>query len=154
MMEKCGICKASDAKYKCPKCGVKYCSLICYKDVAKHQDPAGSGGDEQAYHDEAKSQPPSTAKNPLGSPKWSKIFSEAPELQELLQYNTVKFHLSKVYRILNSEAADSNESMNSEMKRQLAVDYLNTLRYGGIHYNEAIEEFCQISLERLKEKQI
>ncbi|AQZ16958.1 HIT1 (YJR055W) [Zygosaccharomyces parabailii] len=148
MVEKCGICEAEDAKYKCPKCGVKYCSLACYKDTIKHQDPTEGDRDEQIHHIESKK----ASENSLASPKWSKIFSETPELQRLLQYNTVKFHLAKVYRILCGESLDSNESgMNSEMKRQLAVDYLNTLRYGGIHYNEAIEEFCGISLARLEQ---
>lgn len=148
--DKCGICHDNDAKYKCPKCEIKYCSLTCYKDETKHQDPVNSidQKEERKKKDENLTEP--TGLPQLASTEYSKIYSENPEIRELLKYNTVKFHLSKVYRILCSNVADSNESnMNSETKRQLAVDYLNTLRYGGIHYNEAIEEFCQLSLSKL-----
>ncbi|RMY98231.1 hypothetical protein D0860_08545 [Hortaea werneckii] len=30
----CGICTASESKYKCPVCSLRYCSLACYK---RHQ---------------------------------------------------------------------------------------------------------------------
>lgn len=148
--EKCGICHDNDAKYKCPKCGIKYCSLACYKDESRHKDPVDPINQEEEQKDKTENPTNSTDPPRLASTEYSKLYSETPEIQELLKYNTVKFHLSKVYRILCSDVADPNESnMNSEMKRQLAVDYLNTLRYGGIHYNEAIEEFCQISLSKL-----
>jgi hypothetical protein len=29
----CQICQERSAPYKCPKCQIKYCSLICYRDV-------------------------------------------------------------------------------------------------------------------------
>ncbi|CDO92337.1 unnamed protein product [Kluyveromyces dobzhanskii CBS 2104] len=74
-------------------------------------------------------------------------------MRELLRHNTVKFHLDKVYKILNvnSGSGPSDSSMTLDMKRELAMDYLNTLRTGGIHCNEAIEEFCQIFLELLRD---
>lgn len=150
-VEKCGICCENDAKYKCPKCGLRYCSLACYKDKSRHKDPVDPTDDKQKEEQKQNEDTTRSTERPqLVSSEWRKVYSETPEIQDLLKYNTVKFHLSKVHRILSSEVADPNESnMNSEMKKQLAVDYLNTLRYGGIHYNEAIEEFCQISLSKL-----
>ncbi|KAH9202267.1 hypothetical protein LQ764DRAFT_222426 [Zygosaccharomyces rouxii] len=125
--EKCGICHDNDAKYKCPKCGIKYCSLTCYKDEARHKDPVDST-DQKEEQIGKNEKPANSAKPPqLASPEYSKIYTETPEIQELLKYNTVKFHLSKVHRILSSEVADPNESnMNNEMKRQLAIRW-NTL---------------------------
>ncbi len=29
----CQICQEKSAPYKCPKCQIRYCSLICYRDV-------------------------------------------------------------------------------------------------------------------------
>lgn len=138
----CGICQEKPAKYKCPKCSVKYCSLACYKDTERHKD------------DEAK-----TAETTVDATSKDVIEVEdqdllqlTPELKELLRYNTVKFHLGKVYRILKTDISDTSDpsfAMTTDMKRQLAIDYLNTLRYGGIHHNEAIEEFCEHALKLL-----
>ncbi|CAI2381108.1 unnamed protein product [Moneuplotes crassus] len=30
-VEKCQICTENEFKYKCPKCAITYCSLVCYK---------------------------------------------------------------------------------------------------------------------------
>lgn len=89
----------------------------------------------------------------FSSSKYYGVYNDSPELKELLRYNTVKFHLAKVHRILTTnihDPGDSSFQLDTESKRQLAVDYLNTLRFGGIHYNEAIEEFCQIALQKLE----
>ncbi|QLQ82652.1 hypothetical protein HG537_0H04150 [Torulaspora globosa] len=135
----CGICHEKPAKYKCPKCCVKYCSLACYKDTDRHKDnePKIADTTVEATRD-------STSVEDEDS------LQLTPELKELLRYNTVKFHLGKVYRILKTDVGDNSDgscAMTTDMKRQLAIDYLNTLRYGGIHHNEAIEEFCEHSLK-------
>ena len=33
---KCFVCSGETPKYHCPRCGVHYCSLVCYKD-SKHE---------------------------------------------------------------------------------------------------------------------
>ncbi|QLL34581.1 hypothetical protein HG536_0G04430 [Torulaspora globosa] len=142
----CGICQEKPAKYRCPKCSVKYCSLACYKDTERHKD------------DEPKATEPTvdaTCKDVTKAEDGDSL-QLTPELKELLRYNTVKFHLGKVYRILKTDIGDTNDpsfAMTSDMKRQLAIDYLNTLRYGGIHHNEAIEEFCEHSLKLVNGQQ-
>ncbi|KAK5773900.1 Hit1p PWA37_003004 [Arxiozyma heterogenica] len=139
----CMICNVKESNYKCPKCGVLYCSLICYKDEIKH-----------VHNKETlTTKPTPEIDNPnkrLRNDTFRKIYEESPELQDLLRYNTVKFHLNKVYKIIT---ASNNSDLNTENKNQLASHYLNTLRYGGIHYNEAIEEFCQVALSRLDDTQ-
>lgn len=144
--ELCGICHVNTAKYKCPKCSVKYCSLICYKDEERHRDPQETSETNSGTEGEEEKRAQSS--------KEETSLDLTPELKDLLRYNTVKFHLAKVYRILNTNIGDTSDAsfnMSTEMKKQLAIDYLNTLRYGGIHYNEAIEEFCQHSLKLVTE---
>lgn len=149
-VDKCAICHNNESKYRCPKCGIKYCSLACYKDESRHKDPVDTVDSKEQEQKEKEKEKETDNADSSASNEYPQVYSDTPEIQQLLKYNTVKFHLSKVYRILCSDVADTNElNMNSEMKRQLAVDYLNTLRYGGIHYNEAIEEFCQLSLSKL-----
>lgn len=153
---KCGICRGVDDKYKCPKCGVRYCSLKCYKDAAKHvhkeseQPRAGTEANVEVVNNDKIINSSLAMKKTLKTKAFDDIYQNSAELQELLKYNTVKFHLAKVYRILSSAVNDgSSGKMNSDLQKELAVNYLNTLRYGGIHYNEAIEEFCQILLDKL-----
>lgn len=144
--EQCGICQENPAKYRCPKCSVKYCSLACYKNTERHKDDEPKT--EETADDDQEDVRAGVNKTPLDL---------TPELKELLQYNTVKFHLGKVYRILKTDISDTSDpsfNMTTDMKRQLAIDYLNTLRYGGIHHNEAIEEFCEHSLKLISSKQI
>ena len=160
---KCNICKEEKSKYKCPKCGIRYCSLKCYKneelhnhskiDETKPSDEKNETGNDTEGGSEVKNTE-FTANNPqteLSTPKLNDIFQNTPQIQQLLKYNTVKFHLMKVYKILNSDVSGpGGYSTSKDLRRQLAVDYLNTLRYGGIHHNEAVEEFCQIFLEKLE----
>lgn len=141
---KCGICHEQPAKYRCPKCSVRYCSLACYKDIERHNDEQREPAEQAS---ENREELPSSTDKPT--------LNLSPELQELLRYNTVKFHLAKVYRILKADVGDSRDpsaNMTTDMKRQLAIDYLNTLRVGGIHHNEAIEEFCEHSLRFLEKE--
>lgn len=146
----CGICNDGVAKYKCPKCNVMYCSLKCYKDIEKHNHEKNTSmtesdfnGNNAVREDESDQ---TTKPNSLETKDLNDIYQSTPELKNLLKYNTVKFHLSKVYRILTT---DSGGDMTTDNKKHLAIEYLNTLRYGGIHYNEAIEEFCQICIRKL-----
>lgn len=138
------ICNLEESNYKCPKCGVLYCSLVCYKNEAKHVHNVETLVTKQ-------SPKKTNSIKTLNNDKFRKVYEESPQLKELLRYNTVKFHLNKVYKIIT---AGNNGDLNTESKKQLASDYLNTLRYGGIHYNEAIEEFCQITLSKLKDTQL
>ena len=140
----CMICNVKESNYKCPKCGALYCSLACYKDETKHVHNSETLTVKQA------SEKNSPMKS-LNNDNFKKVYEETPELKELLRYNTVKFHLNKVYKIIT---AGNSGDLNTENKNQLASDYLNTLRYGGIHYNEAIEEFCQIALSKLDDSSV
>lgn len=145
--EVCGICNEKVANYKCPKCGVAYCSLACYKNEKKHVHDTNIITNRPERKEDELPRVPEIKTNALHTEIYNKLYESSPELKELLQYNTVKFHLSKVYRILT---ADTGDDLNTENKKQLASDYLNTLRYGGVHFNEAIEEFCQVTHAKLE----
>ncbi|EDO16316.1 hypothetical protein Kpol_1059p6 [Vanderwaltozyma polyspora DSM 70294] len=154
-MEKCAICEIEISKYKCPKCGIRYCSLTCYKNEDKHKHTEETVVEQTKVAIESVNKDclnDDSGDNVLRTPELNAIYKETPELRELLKYNTVKFHLHKVYKILSTNVVDSNENnsnLNSDSRKQLALDYLNTLLYGGIHHNEAVEEFCQIALEKI-----
>ncbi|CCE63827.1 hypothetical protein TPHA_0F03470 [Tetrapisispora phaffii CBS 4417] len=154
--EKCAICHVADPNYKCPKCGVRYCSLKCYKNAEKHNHDTliASEEKEKKQCSEIKSSIKDNEHGSLQTESYNSIYNGTPELQHLLKYNTVKFHLHKVYRILCTDISGnggSSSNLNAESRKQLALDYLNTMLYGGIHYNEAIEEFCQIFLQKLND---
>lgn len=149
---KCEICNDQESKYKCPKCGIRYCSIACYKNEEKHKHDEIVKKDEPKIEETEQPVKKTTREIKLQSPEFDKAYHQSDKLQELLQYNTVKFHLAKVYRILNTgigATGSADAQMSTEMKQKLAIDYLNTLRYGGIHYNEAIEEFCVLCLDSL-----
>ena len=160
---KCDICKEEESKYKCPTCGIRYCSLKCYKneELHNHSKVNETKTSDEKNENETETDVGSKIKNTesitedskteLSTSKLNDIYQNTPQLQQLLKYNTVKFHLMKVYKILNSDVSgQGGYSTSQDQRRQLAIDYLNTLRYGGIHHNEAIEEFCQIFLEKLE----
>lgn len=147
----CGICLENESKYKCPKCRIRYCSLTCYKNSEKHIH------DDHLHNRENINTSINLVEEstPLKTAKFDEFYQKSDKLRGLLRHNTVKFHLNKVYRILTSDSTNignSDPHMTLSVKEQLAIDYLNTLRYGGIHYNEAIEEFCQLCLESLQSK--
>lgn len=152
--KECQICKKDDFKYKCPKCGIKYCSLACYKNEELHIHKDAVTTELKTEQEDKTSAKDKTESSEIKfkTEKYQNIYDNSPEIRELLNYNTVKFHLAKVHKILTTTVADFNDSttsMSSEAKKQLAIDYLNTLRYGGIHYNEALEEFCQLTVAKL-----
>ncbi|SCW00765.1 LAFE_0C11496g1_1 [Lachancea fermentati] len=150
MSIQCQICKQQLSKYKCPKCAVRYCSLACFKNQEKHIHDESTVKEQKPIEKK-----PEDVTKQLHTPKYNEMLQRSDKLRELLQYNTVKFHLAKVYKILNAGTGalgSSDTQLSTEMKQQLAVDYLNTLRYGGIHYNEAVEEFCQICIELITEE--
>ena len=148
---KCEVCGINTAKYKCPKCGVSYCTLTCYRAIKNHPHVTEEGPVSKSATLDAKDGGV-VGKPRLASDDLDEIYQTSSELQDLLRYNTVKFHLSKVYKILKTRAADVGDkstAMTRDSRRELASNYLNTLRYGGVHFNEAIEEFCQYSLQKL-----
>jgi len=142
---KCEICQEQEAKYKCPNCGIRYCSLKCYKDPQKHNHSNANNTDNSDENKETQKiesndsilQVTSVTKEDqlqLQTPELNAIYQNTPVLKDLLKYNTVKFHLDKVYKILGSNVnggGQDNINMSKDMQRQLAIDYLNTLRYGG-----------------------
>ncbi|CCK68478.1 Hit1p KNAG_0B00290 [Huiozyma naganishii CBS 8797] len=146
----CEICLEGDAKYRCPKCRIRYCSLRCFKNEEKHshKDEETKTLDGPVIKEQSTATTEDTLANgrTLKDPMFNELYEKTPELRGLLQYNTVKFHLAKVHKILTSSG---NGDLTSEGRKQLAIDYLNTLRYGGVHFNEAVEEFCQICSDKL-----
>ncbi|AET38668.1 Hit1p Ecym_3166 [Eremothecium cymbalariae DBVPG len=147
---KCGICHENEAQYRCPKCSIRYCSLPCYKDKERHKHDELEVSKDIVVEKNTNGKKEPAA---LATPHFNEMLQNNSRLRELLQHNTVKFHLHQVYRILmtgvGATSAENDLQMSQEIKERLAVDYLNTLRYGGIHHNEAVEEFCEMCIEML-----
>ncbi|AMD21589.1 HFL267Cp [Eremothecium sinecaudum] len=151
---KCEICHENHSQYKCPKCFKRYCSLACFNDSVKHvHEQTQEASDTKPKTEESQNNEIKSQEEHKVPPAIEEILQGSDKLRELLKHNTVKFHLHRVYRILKTGdgiVGNGDPQMSTEAKEQLAVDYLNTLRYGGIHYNEAVEEFCEISLMLLQ----
>ncbi|KAL6939710.1 hypothetical protein ACO0RG_003555 [Hanseniaspora osmophila] len=160
----CEVCQEEPSKYKCPICQLKYGSLACYKTHQKtHANEATLPEPEKqcekkttALKDtkmEDQSEMESSSNQLIHEKLHTSIYQNLLDhnkiIQELLSYNAVKYHLHKVYKILTIPEGASNTVQSTEQKEQMAVDYLNTLRTGGNHYNEAVEEFCQVVLSNL-----
>ncbi|KAL6942097.1 hypothetical protein ACO0QE_003263 [Hanseniaspora vineae] len=150
----CEVCQEETFKYKCPACQLKYCSLACYKthkethaNDTKDSEPSGKSEETTASETKSEEQTESVTSNQkLNTSIYQNLLEHNKIIQELLSYNAVKYHLHKVYKILTIPEGASNTVQSTEQKEQMAVDYLNTLRTGGNHYNEAVEEFCQVVL--------
>ena len=114
---KCGICNEAESRYKCPKCGIRYCSLSCFKNEEKHKHIETATPEEKdnigGASEGMKPSKVGMERAVLKNDELNQIYQETPELQELLQYNTVKFHLAKVYKILNSNTTDGDSNMNT-----------------------------------------
>ena len=77
---------------------------------------------------------------------------ENPKIQELLKYNTVKYHLHKIYQLLQLDYKSIQEdTITSQKDLDAAVArYLSCFRANGVYRNEAIEEFVLLVLNELE----
>lgn len=133
---KCAICAENDAKYKCPKCSIAYCSLPCFKNT-KH-DHLNVVTTEGASEPIAKVP---QAKSATSSQLLFESVAEDPVIKSLLGYKSLQVHLAVVLRLL-SDSRITNEPL-AENRREIANLRLCDLRTNGVHENELVEEFVQ-----------
>lgn len=81
-----------------------------------------------------------------------KLLLENSNIQELLKYNTVKYHLNKIYQLLQLDYKSIQEdTITSQRDLDEAVArYLSCFRRNGVYRNEAIEEFALLVLKELE----
>lgn len=132
----CIFCNQNNAKYKCPKCLVGYCSLDCFKSTLHKHDLKPEQSDLPPPV--AESQPP--AQGGGGEPLFAQIARD-PIIQGMLKEKSLQFHLLTVISILN----DTHDTL--ENKLAIMNLKLNDLRLGGIEQNMLIEEFIERVVE-------
>ncbi|CAK7896111.1 hypothetical protein CAAN1_05S06722 [[Candida] anglica] len=158
----CGICNQEQSKYKCPKCCVQYCSLICFKSET-HRAKDRSIEEEQEQNQESKSkqgQVQATQENSSSTHnedsstnnttpnKFDRLISD-PQIQAMLKIKSLQFHLSTILRILSDPSLTNEQS--TEGRREIANKKLCNLRIGGVEENEVIEDFVTRTLTLLQE---
>lgn len=133
----CTICTANEAKYKCPKCAIVYCSLPCFKDP-KH------------VHE---------APEPTTLPTSPKVLEEAPEedskfaliaqdpvIKTLLAQKALRVHLAVLLKLLNDSLL-TREPILENRKEIVNMRLCNLRMGGGPEENELVEEFVQRVME-------
>lgn len=143
----CVICGLAQAKYKCPRCKIDYCSVACFK---KHKECEPDCGPP------SKQEQQQVVVNTDTSPDANEtktIFDELLEdeaIKYYLKFPALKFHLQSIVGILN-DAQVSGEH-DSFGRRQVALKKLGQLREGGKEQNELVEEFVSRVLELYNSK--
>ncbi|ODV74853.1 Hit1p CYBJADRAFT_63487 [Cyberlindnera jadinii NRRL Y-1542] len=137
----CGICIDNDAKYKCPKCDVVYCSLKCFKDPKHVHSNDNETGTLSATVADA-TQPIEPV---VGTTEYQSVFQDE-RIRYLLKFEALRIHLYSIYKILK------DEKLTREKKLDQANEKLNSLRIAGAQENELVEEFCELVVQLIQKK--
>lgn len=142
----CEVCNNQQSKYKCPKCGISYCSLVCYKsdthqerDLQLQLDLQAAPQLEAPQLEAAQLQQLQAAQKPTDKEAKYEQILQNPQMQQLLQIDALQVHLSAMIKLL--------ESLPAAERRQLLAVRLNDLRQDGAEENILVEEFVQTFLE-------
>lgn len=127
----CGICEIQESKYKCPKCSVSYCSLVCFKSE-KHVHETVVSSDTNTNTSDT-----STSATATGN-RFDVVLLD-PQIQAMLKIKPLQFHLSTIMKILSDQQLTNEPT--TEGRREIANKKICNLRIGGIEENELIEDF-------------
>lgn len=138
----CDICLKTEAKYTCPKCSSKYCSLACFKTPA-HLEKDGAALKKQAEttsklvaEDGVKAE--TVQSHQIEDPMLAMLIKES-QFQEYIASPVLQFHILSLLEILNDVGLTNEYSKDGRV--EIASRKLNGLREGGIEGNEYVEEF-------------
>lgn len=137
----CGICKEIEAKYRCPKCNVHYCSIGCFKGPnhihTENEKPVQkNANDEKSIENNS-------------SDLYARIASDT-QIQSMLKFKSLQFHLSVILKILDDPQVSGEQT--SAGRREVANAKLTQLREGGVEENELVEDFVTRVLEMMEER--
>lgn len=136
----CTVCLKEQAKYRCPKCPVKYCSLTCFKSPAHSHDSVESApGDSDSGKSGETEKPAQAPAQPAEEPTAYQKIAADPVIQQLLKYKSLQVHIAVIVKLL-TDSSITNEPL-AENRREIANMRLCDLRIGGQEENELIEEF-------------
>ncbi|RLV83817.1 Protein HIT1 [Meyerozyma sp. JA9] len=144
----CGICNENEAKYRCPRCNVHYCSLVCFK--GPNHVHLEAEKPTQADKPETDANQKSSIKNESAnnSNLFGRIASD-PQIQSMLKYKSLQFHLSVISKILDDPQISGEQTTAG--RREVANAKLTQLRGGGSEENELVEDFAARVLEIMEE---
>mmetsp|Transcript_1794 Transcript_1794/g.1952 ORF Transcript_1794/g.1952 Transcript_1794/m.1952 type:complete len:142 (-) Transcript_1794:2571-2996(-) len=137
----CGICNVSESKYKCPKCNVNYCSIVCFKD--------SSHTHESIEEKKTQTEDPKVLIKDEPVIKFDKLLND-PQIHSMLKYKSLQFHLSVILKIINDPSLTGESVL--ENRKEIANLKLTNLRSGGSEQNELVEDFVERILFLLEEK--
>ncbi len=138
----CKICNLVQAKYKCPKCSIQYCSSVCYKSAshALIDEAYDNNHNSTRDHDEPKVASPTKPEKLVDSKqRLYEVIAEDEQIKSLLKLKALQFHLSTIIQILGDERLTNDPTM--EGRCDIAKKKLCNLRSGGFEENELVEEF-------------
>lgn len=140
----CDVCLKEPFKYKCSKCknkAFKICSMDCYK---QHNEK----GEHYVIAEDNK--PDAVVEEDKESNEFQYLMQNE-KIQSLLKYNTVKYHLHKIYQLLllDHNSIQEDTIKNRKDLEQVIARYLSCFRQNGVYRNVAIEEFVQTCLEEI-----
>lgn len=141
----CVICgKASEAtKYRCPKCGSKYCSVVCYKEH-KLSCLAIENKNSESTQPLLETISPEVEANQFS--KFERILQDET-VQGLLRCEGIEQHLRLIIKILEDPVTSGEHSQ--EGRRLVALKKIRELRKGGREANAAIEDLATKVIELL-----
>ncbi|ODV87953.1 hypothetical protein CANARDRAFT_193759 [[Candida] arabinofermentans NRRL YB-2248] len=142
MSTNCEVCLENKSKYKCPKCGIRYCSLICFKSE-KHVHEIVSN----QLDTEATIPAPTTESKQETQPEDPVITKllQSDKFRELLKEPSIQLNLGILQELLNNVSI-TNE-YNTEGRVEIVSKKLANYRSGGLEENALFEEFCQLILD-------
>lgn len=134
----CTVCLNQQAKYRCPKCSVKYCSLVCFKSPSHSHD---------IVEETTPAQRPDKSGEPAEDeePSINQKIANDPVIQSLLKYKSLQVHIAVIIKLL-TDSSITNEPL-AENRREIANMRLCDLRMGGAEENELVEEFVSRVIE-------
>lgn len=162
----CGICNEKEAKYKCPKCSVSYCSLVCFKSekhkemdttIIEKMDKVDDNNDNKRIdnnnsnnsnndNNQLEENDEVSRKNlieestveEIDDPMFKLLLKE-PQFQEYISSPVLQFHILTIFEILDNVSLTNEYS--KEGRIQIASRKLNNLRNDGVEANVYVEEF-------------
>lgn len=137
----CGICLESESKYKCPKCTIAYCSLLCYKSEIHKAKDEKIDNSKEAFTTESgdttKTIDSSVIDNSeIKLPPIIQLLINNQKFKQYMQSPTLQIHLKTILSILQ-EVSLTNE-YTSEGRKEVAVKFM-----GDLSNNEEVDDFFE-----------
>lgn len=146
----CQVCGIQEARYKCPKCYVPYCTLACFKSPLHSHDgressppsaPPAPGVGLSISHDSLSGSSDNEASKTTASHLLLQKIAEDRQIKAMLAYKSLRAHLSVLLKLMLDSSITKEPIFDN--RKEIANMRLCELRMGGAEENELVEEFVQ-----------